>query len=347
MGFFLFVQQVEEFFSSFSSSRLLLLFLFSPCSLFLLFFWIFSWEYGQYAGVLFWHDFVCTIVHIWSEISEKVCRIVDKISQVNQTFPGKAIGPSKRIVVVVPFRNAAWVLRFSLRFKQQKSKVCEEFFCFFVGPSDELLLPLIFFIPTSTISVVNFFGNFFWNFLEFFFEFFWNLEMAYTYAYKPKVKAKSEAGYTREVRREEHRRLLAADRNTEEDVWVSSAGPSSRPQPLFKHSYGAVAGRAGSETSFRSKAKTLLSAGDGMTANLTFENISVLSVPKTGKKSRENLTQLLNNGIFLIFFFDERGMARIQILWTLLTFVADCFRLIGGLADLIVEWLFDWLIGRG
>ena len=48
---------------------------------------------------------------------------------------------------------------------------------------------------------------------------------------------------------------------------------------------------------FRSKARTLLSAGDGLQANLTFENINVISVPK--KRDDDGLAksvQLLNNG---------------------------------------------------
>ncbi|OWA54294.1 Protein scarlet [Hypsibius exemplaris] len=124
--------------------------------------------------------------------------------------------------------------------------------------------------------------------------------MAYTYAYKPKVKSRSEVGSSRDVLREERQGLLATGGNG--DDWQATRASLVRPvvQAGRQGGYGAVAaGNGGPRSeapSFRSKAKTLLSAGDGMTADLTFENVSVISVPKNGSRDdTRNLTQLLNN----------------------------------------------------
>lgn len=128
--------------------------------------------------------------------------------------------------------------------------------------------------------------------------------MAYTYAYKPKIKSRSEVGYRRSRRRdqEEERRLLYDD---EENLWDVPPGRSSVLSSSSRGGgYGTMPSRA---TTFTKKAKTLLSAGDGMRADLTFEDISVFSVPPAKRRwlwekpavEDPQPMQLLKSGEFL------------------------------------------------
>ncbi|GAU98961.1 hypothetical protein RvY_10030 [Ramazzottius varieornatus] len=91
----------------------------------------------------------------------------------------------------------------------------------------------------------------------------------------------------------EHDKLL---RDYDEPTLAAAKRDESIAGAFKRENYGSIVTSRSRRGTYRSKARTLLSAGDGLQANLTFENINVVSVPN--KRDDDGLAksvQLLNN----------------------------------------------------